>query len=76
MSDFLKMVSSMDKESKIMEMVINTKVSILMDYQTVMVNIYGLMDLFIQEILSRVVEMVMENGKLKMDKKNIVDIIF
>ena len=59
-----------------MEMVISTKVSILMDYQTVMVNIYGLMDIFIQEILSKVFEKVMEFGKLKIDKKNILDIIF
>lgn len=66
----------MAKEPKYMEMGIDTKDNLLMDFLKAMDNIIGLMDQCLKEILNRVLEMVMGFGKVEMEQtKTIKDII-
>lgn len=65
----------MAKGPKYMEMEIDTKDSLLMDSLKVMDNIIGLMDQCLKEILNKVLEMVMDFGKVEMEPmKTIKDI--
>ena len=55
----------METDMKFMQMEINIKGNILMDYQKDMDNIAGEMDHGIKEILNKELEMDMEFGKIK-----------
>ena len=59
------MVLSMEKEFKIIQLVIDTKESLLMECHKAMENIIGIMDPPTKVILNKDAEMDMESGKIQ-----------